>query len=772
MKHLSILLFFLINIGSTQAQESYTISGTVESQKRELLSLGEVYLLTQENMLVEFTILEGGNFKLHPVKKGNYILKINALGYEEFSEIIQIEGDKKIHLQFKKSTTLLDEVLITAEKRTIIQKNGDFKINIENSAFESLPQTKDVLSKLPKIQISPDGESISVVGKGTPLLYLGNQRINVQDLNALPVSSIRSIEIINNPSARYEAEGRSVILITRKHNYQDGWRGSLSEIASFKRRFNNYAGINASLKENNLEFRGNFSYNQLHHWENNSSEFYLPEQDIASRYLVVTSSPRPQFVTGGGVYYQFNENDYVSANVNYRTQKENFPLKTNTFLKQQENVQDILTLSKNKEKRNFLTSNINFNRSWNDNSNLFFGLQYSNYSQHLKSSISNNINASGFEPAQNRDQSYTIGKYVFRIDYEKTFNDNIKLEIGGNSSIAKANAFSDINYENDDATISRYDYSEDIFSLYSQLSGKLSIISYSIGLRSETAIVKGGFKNKSDLLIDRKETNLFPKAELSIPLGENKNITFNYSQSISRPNYSNTSSITGYINPFLQFSGDINLKPTLTEEYSASFQYRKSSLSLNYYTQKNPIYYTVAYNNQEDILTMSPSNLEFERGFQLAITSPINYKFWTSSNTLMFAYNEVKDSNAVVMEAKPYLYYYSNNEFDVLPKTTISLNFWGVTERYQGIYQRNALFVAGASISRTFFEDLQVALNFNDIFKAMNYKESYSINGIRSKSIFYVDGQEIAISLKYSFGKNSKTSFQNKAVDDELDRLK
>lgn len=772
MKHLSILLLFLINIWATQAQELYTVSGTVKNQSGNPISLGEVYLLTQDDILVEFSILEDGNFKLYPVEKGNYILKINALGYEAFSEIIQIEGNKKIHFQLKESTTLLDEVLITAKKRTIIQKNGDFKINIENSVFESLPQTKDVLSKLPKVQISPDGESISVVGKGAPLLYLGNQRINVQDLNALPVSSIKSIEIINNPSARYEAEGRSVILITRKHNYRDGWRGSISEIASFKRRFNNYAGINASLKKGNLELRGNFSYNRLHHWESNSSEFYLPEQDVSSRYLVVTSSPRLQIVTGGGAYYQFNENDYISANVTYRTQKENFPLKTNTFLKQQENVSNILTLSENKEKRNFLTSNINFNRSWSENSNLFFGLQYSRYSRHLKSSIFNNINESGFEPSQNSDQNYDIGKYVFRIDYEKTLKNNIKLEIGGSLSIAKANAFSDINYENEDETISWYDYSEDIFSLYSQLSGKLGTINYSVGLRSETAIVKGGFKNESDLLIDRKETNLFPKAELSIPMSENKNITFNYSQSISRPNYSNASSIIGYINPFLQFSGNINLKPTSTEEFGAAFQFGKNSLSLNYYTQKNPIYYTVAYNSQEDILTMSPSNLEFERGFQLAITSPINYKFWTSSNTLMFLYNKVKDSNAIVMEAKPYLYYYSNNEFDVLPKTTISLNFWGLTERNQGIYQRNSLFVAGASISRTFFKDLQVALNFNDIFKAMNYEESYTINGIRSKSIFYADGQEIAISLKYSFGKNSESSFQNKEVDDELDRLK
>ena len=87
-----------------------------------------------------------------------------------------------------------------------------------------------------------------------------------------------------------------------------------------------------------------------------------------------------------------------------------------------------------------------------------------------------------------------------------------------------------------------------------------------------------------------------------------------------------------------------------------------------------------------------------------------------------------------------FFYYYSHNEFDIIPKTQFAINFWGQTTRYEGNYKRNSMFVLGASFSRTFFEKLQVSLNFNDIFQQMNYGETYQINNIYTNSLFFADG--------------------------------
>ena len=94
----------------------------------------------------------------------------------------------------------------------------------------------DLLSKLPKIQISNNRESIGVFGRGTALIYLGNQRISVQELQNIAIEDIKTIEIINHPSSKYEAEGRSVILITPKFSKKNGFKGTISETASFRNK--------------------------------------------------------------------------------------------------------------------------------------------------------------------------------------------------------------------------------------------------------------------------------------------------------------------------------------------------------------------------------------------------------------------------------------------------------------------------------------------------------------------------------------------------------
>ncbi|WP_245867862.1 hypothetical protein [Flavobacterium lindanitolerans] len=129
----------------------------------------------------------------------------------------------------------MEEVVIEGNTKTFIYKNGNVKIDIANSIHKTVSNTLDLLSRLPKIQISPDREKITVIGKGTPLVYIDNQKVEMNDLNALSVEDIKTIEIIDNPSSKYEAEGRSVILITRKRNKKEGYQLTFLETAAFKK---------------------------------------------------------------------------------------------------------------------------------------------------------------------------------------------------------------------------------------------------------------------------------------------------------------------------------------------------------------------------------------------------------------------------------------------------------------------------------------------------------------------------------------------------------
>ncbi|MDN3594686.1 outer membrane beta-barrel family protein [Zunongwangia endophytica] len=483
---------------------------------------------------------------------------------------------------------------------------------------------------------------------------------------------------------------------------------------------------------------------------------------------MVTSAPRPQIVSGLNVSYDLDEDTKLSTSINFRTQSEDFPIETETFLKDGFESTDILTLTQNNGERNYMTSQLNFSKSFSENQDLFLGGQYSWYGQDLQTEIYNSINQQEYQFAGLRDQDFGIKRGSMRIDYENKTSSIFTVALGASLALAKANAYTYINSE-----AKNYGYEESIYASYADHSGNFKNWDYRIGLRIEESQVKGNYEQEQNLVIDRNNLNWLPSVQFNYTLENENTLSINYKKSLQRPNYSNASSIRAYLNPFLEFSGNINLRPTYTDEVSLNYQWKKMSFEVGYYTEKDPVYYSVDFNEAMERLIMSPNNLERENGIYLELAAPVSYKFLTSTNSLLFAYSEIMDAAGIqTLKAKPFFYYYSHNEIDIIPKTQFAINFRGQTTRHEGIYKRNSMFVLGASFSRTFFEKLQVSLNFNDIFQQMNYGETYQINNIYTNSLFFADGQEIAIGLKYSFGKNIKDATLQKNIDEELERLK
>ncbi|MCD8165294.1 MAG: hypothetical protein LUE93_03715 [Bacteroides sp.] len=172
-----------------------------------------------------------------------------------------------------------------------MNKDGNIKVNVDNPFFSSLADPVNLLEKIPGIQVSADQNSISVIGKGSPLIYMGNRRMSVDDLKSLSVDDIESIEVIYNPSSRYEADRRTVIQITRKVKDNQGYKVVLSERVAVKQYFNNNLGANISLLRNKFEWRANVEYNQLKIWEKNGFDFQIREKSIQSDYSTEAVTP-------------------------------------------------------------------------------------------------------------------------------------------------------------------------------------------------------------------------------------------------------------------------------------------------------------------------------------------------------------------------------------------------------------------------------------------------------------------------------------------------
>jgi hypothetical protein len=547
-------------------------------------------------------------------------------------------------------------------------------------------------------------------------------------------------------------------------------------VASFKKEFNNYLGINSSFKKNKLEWKANFNYNKLSPWESHRIDYEIPSEDIISNYDVATANTkRKQFIFGGGLFYKINEEDYFSVSMNSKLQSEPFDINTKTYNKNEDIENNVVTHSDNKSQKNFINSFVNYSKKIKSiDTQLFTGLQYSNFDQDSKSLAQNNFNDTQFELAQNSDQKFNVGIFSGRADLEKKFKNEMKLEVGG--LYLSANAKADLaifNYDTNETIISNYDFEEKNSAVYSQLSGSIKKIGYSIGFRVENTNINGKFKTDDAPLIDKNYTDFFPKAQLDIPIDSTKSITLNYAKSILRPNYSSTSQGSTYINPYFLYSRNINLNPTINNEISSSFQYHDKSVKLSYYQNLDPVYSSFVFDSKNNILIFKETNFDKESGFNLEFTLPFTYKFWTTTNSLSFVLNKIEDDSAQFMESKPYLYYYSSNEFKLPKGYTFSLSAWGSTQQKEGVFERKAIaIIMDLGVSKTFFNNWNCTLSYNDIFSNTIYQEQFTINDISSKARYLVDAHEFSISIKYSFGKIKSAEFKEKNIDDNSNRIR
>ncbi|WP_035650808.1 outer membrane beta-barrel family protein [Flavobacterium sp. ASV13] len=668
----------------------------------------------------------------------------------------------------------LKEVVISRNKKTFTNSNGNIKVDVANSIYNSIPNPVDLLTKLPAVQVSSDREKITVVGKGSPLIYIDNQKVTMNDLNVLAVADIKTIEIIQNPSSKYEAEGRAVILITRKFSKKDSFRTEVSETASFKKNFNNYLGFNSSFKKNKIEWKTNFNYNRLNPWENHSIDYQIPAAEIASIYDVTASTKRKQFVFGGGFFFKINDEDYFSFNISSKLQSDSFPINTITNNKNKDEVNNVVTYSDNDGQKNFVNSFLNYSKKIKSiDTQVFTGLQFSNFDQKSWSQVQDNFNDTQFDLTQIRDQKFKVNVFSGRIDLEKKIKNEMKLEAGGLFSSANSKSDIAIFYNQTNTNeISNYDFEEQNLAGYTQLSGKIKKVNFSIGIRVENTNVNGKFKTDLLPLIDKNYTNFFPKAQFTYAIDSTKSINVNYAKSISRPNYSSLSQGATYINPYFLYSRNVFLDPTIIDEISTSFQYHDKSVKLSYYQNKNPVYNSFFFDNEQNIMTFKDVNFDKEWGLNLDFEVPFTYKFWTMNNSVIFILEKIEDASAVFLSSKPYLYFYSNNEFKLPKDYNIMIGWWGATTQYKGVFERNPRFVFDMALSKKFFKNWNCTLSWNNVFKNVIEKEEFTINNISSKARYVVDAHEVSIAIKYSFGKIKESQFKEKNIDENENRVR
>jgi hypothetical protein len=775
MRRYILLIALLAATLAATAQTGFTVSGTLLTASNAMVDRAELRLLNAAGKLVQQTAAVQGRFAFDPVEKGSYTLVVWAAGQADLTLPLTIAENKHLALQMADRAVIkLDEVTVKSSGKAISYNNGNIKVDVANSVFRANPTPLDLLAKLPNVQLSPNREAVAVAGRGNAIIYIGNQRIGLTDLQSLNIDDIKSVEIISNPSAKYEAEGRAVILITRKSKKKEGHEWLFTENLSFKKYRNSYNGIGYSAKKGKTEYRANLNFNRINVWESNGVAASVQPQGIETSYLTVAPTRRRQWLLGGSVYRQQQEEDYYSLAVNGRIQQDAFNIITATGYQRAGIARPIQTFSRDTNFRHFVNTVFNVQKKvkgWN--SLVFGGLQYGYYAQGLQTSLFNNVDNSGFVLDNLIRQGLALHTFSARTDMETALGKKWKLESGlllvhtqtqtdfGNTTMATGNT---------DQAI--YRLRETNSGLYAQASGSSGNLSYSAGARLEHTAITGRFATATANNLHRNFANLFPKARLDIRLDSLSSLTLNLARAIARPSFGSTGVGVAYINPYFVFATNLNLLPTLNNEASIAYQRKGKSVTLRVYRNVNPVNYSLAYNDAQNYIEFKPNNFASETGANLDLSWPFAIGKWSSVNNLSCVYNKIADPSAQLMRTAPYLYFYTNQSLRFQKiDLTVAYSAWGLTPRREGSYERNGLVVMNLDISKKWLGRLDTVLSFNDIFRQATYRDAFATNGIRANDVFYTDTKEFALSVKYALGKLKGSSYKQKAVNENMNRL-
>lgn len=773
-KHIQLIFLFILfsSINIFGQQGNLKINGNISDSNKQKISTAEVYLFNPQNELIKTTISQDGSFEFSKLKPAQYYLLITSEKITQKEPIFELSENKTFKIDLSEKVSNIEEIIISGKRKPFQVQNGNINIDIANSPLNKVATSTDLLAKLPFITIDANGEGLSMIGKGTPLLYIDNQKVDFNTFSSISVNDIKSVEIIRNPSAKYEAEGKAVVKVKLKNSKKEGYKITLNETATFNKRFSNNFSVNFQQKKNKTEWKFNTAYNQIQHWESNGFEYSVPSKNINSDYIIKSITNRPQVILGANLYQDLNDGDYLTyaINANLRPDKGD----NNTITNYQENglKSQILTLNHQDRQRATINSIFNYNKQLKSiDANIFTGMQFTRESNNVDYDFYNNIDNAGYIFNQFRKQKYSVNAFSGRIDIEKKIKENYQLGIGVSFTKANARTNNFIDYRAiNPSEYFKYLFKEENWASYAELSGEKEKFSYKAGLRMETASANGFNQVLNQTNIKRNSVDWFPSAEISFKQNKDYEYTLNFNRSISRPSYGDLASGGLYSSPYVEYEGNPNLLPSYTNTISASAKLKKWSLNASVYESKNPIGFGLFYDETKNISKFTTQNFDKEIGASLGVDVPFEYKILTSQNSLSLNYSKTEDSLAIVNKSTPYVYLYTNNTIKLGKGFNFLLDASWLTKRTQGLYEYNEMLLVNLGLTKS-VSNFDFTLRYNDVFKQNVFIQQFSYEKIITKGTFYGNTPVFSVGVKYNFGKVSNSEYKEKQINETMNRI-
>ena len=811
------ILFFLLCLCAYTGRAQGIVKGKIlDRQKSE--PLGFVNIKVTEQGSDKFAgggITDaGGNFNVTGLKDGKYTLSLTFMGYKDVTRQFEITPAKR-EVQFKllymaEDAKQLNEVTVTGQRATM-------KLEVDRKSFDvgqlisnAGQSASDVLDNVPSIEVDNDG-NVSLRGNSSVEVWINGKASGLtsdnraQILQQLPAESIERVEVIDNPSAKFSAEGSAgIINIVLKKDRKAGYYGSVQAGGDTR------GGANTSF---NINYNSRLIDTYLNiGYRHRANTGHMESQQTSNTYNQTYDSDSKQrgnnlFTRAGVTLHATTKDDFSLSGMLMHGggNSHSYTPYMYTAVANGLNDYQLDRLNRSRTGMDMHYGEFNYRHSFTDKHFIDFTANLSSWKMngdnwYQDSTVTANVDDVTYS-YQYRPQHINNHRKELKLEYENQVTKNFKVEAGYNGSFSRENtpqesyidnsSFDGTNASEDKLFFNRFIYKQDLHAFYTTLSYKFGALSLMGGLRGEYWRVNTEsytWEQEHDASLREQPFKkdyfqLFPSVFMSWQMTETQQLQLNYTRRLRRP-------WGGQLNSFRDTRDATTVSfgnPYLTPEFSNSFslnylkQWNDHSLLVSaYYRPTTDVIQRISYKNQEDGLFYQTS-MNVAKSVSTGLEMTVKNKLWrildltTSANAYYYRLNGFSydiDGQTVTGNSDHNFTWNARMTASLMLPYDISIQTTGRYTARQVITQgyRKANYSIDFGARKNFFNKLfTLSVNCRDLLDSRRFETFTSGPNFTRHQINRRGGRRVSMTLTWNFGNMKQKKRPNKSHGSEND---
>ena len=802
MRNLSLSVIVLLFSFSAGAQH---LAGTIlDDQQSPLTGASVAIRRSSDSSVVKYTVTDAkGRFGFDEIAGGDYFLYVSHIGYTPLTStpfVLKTGGAFDMPpLRLAKTAGALSAVTVNGRKPPVEVKADKTILNVEGTINSVGENALDLLRKSPGVMVDKD-DNISLSGKNVSKIYVDGRQLplNGSDLSdylkTLQSSEIESIELINNPGARYDAEGSAgIINIRLKKNKSFGSNGSITGGYYLGTHSNYNGGVSFNHRDAHINWFGNYDYNNT----NNVTHLNLYRIQLDTLFDQHSVLPQPTqshtFKTG----LDYFPNKYTTFGVMVDGTFSNFTAPTTSrtvisYIPTGDTSRILQADNTNTGRRNNANINLNFHHTDSTGHDLSMDANYGIY-QLRGNQLQPNLYYDPTDTYLLYSDVYNvltptdIDIYNFKADYEQNFHKG-KLGLGVKSSyVTSSNDFQEYDVfattkSKDTLGSSGFDYRENINALYASYSRPFKTWALQAGLRIENTNSKGtsnGYRSGADgyqtydSVFNRHYIDFFPSGSLTWNKSAGQQWTLSYSRRIDRPAYQDLNPFEFRLDEYTYRKGNTDLQPQYTNSVGLTWVYKTRLVTALNYSHVRDVFTQLVDTTDRSKAFLIKENLATQDIAVLNISYPLQIGWFSLFTNVNTYYSLYKANFGVGRTVDVHVF-----AMNVFGQSSIRLGqgwtgefsgFYTTPAIWQGTFKTHAIGNVDAGFQKSVLQKKgTIKVSVSDIFHTLHWTAVSDFAGQYLRATGYTESRQLKIFFTYRFGNAQvKAARTHKTGSDE-----